>query len=160
MMAGFFCFQTFDWTDKPKAVAISLNNLGAMYMEMGDTPKAIATYEEAVRLSPQGVIGAERILGDYYMKNGNLDRAEELMRQVVTYKPESQMGWNALASLYMKRQASGDADPLLADKLAGALISAGRTADAKRVMEDARAAGTPPSAEIERRLAAAESGKR
>jgi len=160
VMAGLFCFQSFEWTDKDKAIAISLNNLGALYMEMGDTPKAISTYEEAVKLSPKGVIGAMRILGDYYMKTGNLDRAEDFMRQVVTYKPESQMGWNALASLYMKRQANGESDPLLSDKLAAALLSAGRTADARRVVENARASGTPPSAEVERRLSAAEAGRR
>jgi tetratricopeptide (TPR) repeat protein len=151
-MGGFFCFQGFDWTDRNKAVAISLNNLGALYTEMGDMPKAISTYEEAVALSPQGVVGAMRILGDWYMKQGDYARAEGYMRQVVTVKPESQMGWNALASLYEKKKAGGDSDPLLYDKWAGALLSAGRVADASRVVEEGRAAGFPPSAEIERRL--------
>ncbi len=160
LMGGFFCFQNFDWTDKPKAIAISLNNLGAIYMELGDTSKAIATYEEAVRLSPEGVVGATRLLGDYYMKNGDLDRAEQYMRQVVTIKPESQMGWAALAQLYTKRKAAGSTDPLLSDKLAGAYLSAGRVADARRVVEEARANGTPPAGDLERRLQAAEAGKR
>jgi len=160
LLGGFFSFQGFDWNDKTTAVAISLNNLGALYMEQGDTPRAIATYEEAVRMSPKGVVGAIRLLGDYYMKAGDLDRAEQYMRQVVTLKPESQMGWNALATLYTKRQAASSSDPLLSDKLAGALLSAGRSADARRVVEEGRAAGTPPSAEIEQRLAAAAAGKR
>jgi tetratricopeptide (TPR) repeat protein len=119
-MTGFFCFQSFVWTDKPKAIAISLNNLGALYMELGDVPKAIESYEEAVRLSPQGVIGATRILGDYYLKSGDYARAEQMMRQVVTFKPESQMGWNALVALYTKMQGSGASDPKLGDKLAEA----------------------------------------
>lgn len=160
LMTAFFCFQSFDWTDKPKAIAISLNNLGALYMEMGDTPKAIATYEEAVRTSPQGVVGAMRLLGDYYLKTGDLARAEQSMLQVVTHKPESQMGWNALAQLYTKKQENGDGDPLLSDKLAGALLSAGRPGDARRVVERARADGTPPAEALERRLRSAESARR
>jgi len=159
-MTAFFCFQSFDWTDKTKAVAISLNNLAAIYSDQGDMPKAIATYEEAVRLSPQGVVGAIRVLGDYYLKSGNLDRAEQYMRQVVTIKPESRMGWNALVQLYTTRQSKRDGDTLLSDKLATALLSAGRTAEARRVVDDARASGTAPSDELERRLAAAEAGKR
>lgn len=129
-MTGFFCFQSFEWTDKPKAIAISLNNLGALYMQLGDVPKAIATYEEAVELSPQGVIGAERILGDYFMKTGDYTRAEEYMRLVITYKPESQMGWNALVSLYTRMQSAGVGDPQLGEKLATAqrrLKTAGAT---------------------------------
>ena len=160
LMAGFFCFQSFDWTDKTKAVAISLNNLGALYTQLGDMPKAIATYEEAVRLSPQGVVGAIRLLGDYYLRSGDLDRAEQYMRQVVTIKPESQMGWNALVQLYTTRQSRGDGDPLLSDKLATALLSAGRVAEARRTVETARAAEKPPSDELERRLQAAEAGRR
>ena len=157
LMAGFFCFQRFEWTDRTKAIAISLNNLGALYMDMGETAKAISTYEEAVSLSPQGVIGAMRILGDYYMKQGNFGRAEELMRKVVTYKPESQMGWNALATLYAKKQAAGDE---VDEELVEALIKAGRVADARRAVESARAAGRTPSEELTRKLAAAEAGKR
>ena len=42
------------------------------------------------------------------------------MRLVVSYKPESQMGWNALVALYTKMQGSGASDPKLADKLAEA----------------------------------------
>jgi len=159
-MTAFFCFQSFDWTDKTKAVAISLNNLGALYSDLGDMPKAIETYEEAVRLSPQGVVGAIRVLGDYYLHNGDLDRAEQYMRQVVTIKPESRMGWNALVQLYTTRQSRGDGDPRLGDKLATALLSADRVPEARRAVEAARAAGTPPSAELEQRLAAAESGMR
>lgn len=160
LMAGFFCFQGFDWTNKTKAIAISLNNLGALYSELGDTPKAIATYEEAVRLSPEGVVGAMRLLGDHYLKAGDLDRAEQHMRHVVTIKPESQMGWNALAQLYTTRRARGDADPALADKLATALLSAGRVGEARRLVDIETAAGRSPDAELVRRLGAAEAKRR
>jgi len=156
LMAGFFCFQGFDWTNKTKAIAISLNNLGALYSELGDTPNAIATYEEAVRLSPEGVVGATRLLGDHYLKAGDLDRAEQYMRQVVTIKPESQMGWNALAQLYTTRRTRGETDPLLADKLATALLSAGRVGDARRLVNGEIAAGRTPDAELLRRLGTAE----
>jgi tetratricopeptide (TPR) repeat protein len=151
-----FCLQNLEWTDRTKAIAISLNNLAALYSEMGDTPKAIATYEEAVRLRPEGVVGAIRLLGDHYRRSGDLARAEQYMRQVVTLKPESRIGWNALADLYLQRLASGDTDATLRDRLAAALLSAGRSADARRVADEARAAGLPPSAEIETRL---ESGR-
>jgi hypothetical protein len=153
LMAGFFCFQRFDFTDRDKAIAISLNNLGAVYAEQGDTPKAIATYEEAVALAPAGVVGAMRILGDYYLKAGDFARAEQYMRQVITHKPESQMGWNALVALYTTMRAKGAGDSTTSDKLALALLSAGRGAEARRVVEEARAAGNPPSDEVEQRLA-------
>lgn len=159
-MMGFFCFQRFEWTDRQKAIAISLNNLGALYQELGNTPKAIETYEEAVRLRPEGVVGAMRILGDHYLRQGDLDRAEHYMRQVVEQKPESRMGWNALVQLYSTRRARGGSDPLLSDKLASALLSAGRTAEARRVVEDARAAGNPPSTDVEERLRVAEAAGR
>jgi hypothetical protein len=118
LMTGFFCFQSFDFTDRDKAIAISLNNLGALYAEQGNTPKAIETYEEAVRLSPQGVIGAMRILGDHYMRSGDFARAEHYMRQVLTYKPESQMGWNALTALYTRMLEAAPGDEAVAAKLA------------------------------------------
>jgi hypothetical protein len=153
LMAGFFCFQRFDFTDRDKAIAISLNNLGAVYAEQGNMPKAIETYEEAVALAPAGVVGAMRILGDYYLKTGDFARAEQYMRQVVTHKPESQMGWNALVALYTKMRAEGAGDSTTSDKLALALLSANRGAEARRVVEEARAAGNPPSAEVEQRLA-------
>ena len=160
LVVAFFCFQTFDWTDKTKGIAISLNNLGSLYMKLGNTAEAIAAYEEAVRLSPEGVVGAIRLLGDHYLQSGDLLRAERYMRQVVTIKPESRLGWNALVRLYTKRQSDGNGDPLLSDKLAGALLSAGRFEDARRVVEDARAAGRSPDGDLERRLQAAEARQR
>ncbi len=159
-MMGFFCFQRFEWTDRDKAIAISLNNLGALYQELGDTPKAIATYEEAVRLRPEGVIGAMRLLGDHYLRQGDYERAERFMRQVVEHKPESRMGWNALVQLYSTRRARGDADPRLTDDLASALLSAGRTDEAARVVDEARAAGKPVGDGVVGRLRAAEAGRR
>lgn len=158
-MAGFFCFQGFDWIDPPKAVAISLNNLAALYLDMGDEPKAMATYEEAVRMKPEGVVGAIRVLGDYHRRKGDLVRAEQYMRQVVTLKPDSRMGWGALADLYAQEFAAGASDPTLGDKLAGALLSAGRTSDARRAVEQASARGMRSSAQIESRLAAAQSDR-
>jgi tetratricopeptide (TPR) repeat protein len=159
-MSSFFCFQTFDWIDKPKAIAISLNNLAAIYSDLGDTPKAIETYEEAAKLSPQGVVGALRVLGDHYLQTGDLDRSEYFMREVITYKPESRMGWEALVRLYTKRKANGESDPALSGKLAEALLGAGRVADARREIDSARASGVAPPADLERRIAAAEAGRR
>jgi hypothetical protein len=118
LMTGFFCFQSFEFTHRDKAIAISLNNLGALYAEQGNTPKAIETYEEAVKLSPGGVIGAMRILGDHYMRTGDFARAEHHMRQVLTHKPESQMGWNALVALYTKMLEAAPGDEAVAAKLA------------------------------------------
>lgn len=153
-LAAFFCFQRFEWTDRDKAIAVSLNNLGAMYAGMGDMPKAIEAYEEAVRLKPEGVVAAIRVLGEYYLRAGDLDRAEQYMRQVVTLKPDSRMGWNALAELYGRRVASGDGDPTLGDRQVAALLSAGRPEDARRAAEAATQRGLPPSDEIARRLQA------
>lgn len=156
VMTGFVCFQRFEWTDRTRAIAISLNNLGALYGQLGETDKAIATYEEAVALSPQGVVGAMRLLGDHYLRTGDLDRAEKHMRQVVTIKPESRMGWNALVALYSARRSRGDSDPVLGDRLVEALLGAGRVAEARRAAQEARAAGSALSDDLDRRLQAAE----
>ncbi|MFN2376540.1 MAG: tetratricopeptide repeat protein [Candidatus Binatia bacterium] len=152
LMTAFFCFQSFEWTDKDKAIAISLNNLAALHSQLGDTPKAIATYEEAVRLRPEGVVGAIRLLGDHYLRSGDLDRAEQYMRQVVTIKPESRMGWNALVQLYGARQARGDTDAALDARMAEALLGAGRAGEARAAAARAAAAGHPVGADLERRL--------
>lgn len=154
LMTAFFCFQGFEWTDKDKAIAISLNNLAALHSQQGDMPKAIATYEEAVRLRPEGVVGAIRLLGDYYLRNGDLDRAEQYMRQVVTIKPDSRMGWNALVQLYDTRRSRGEADASLDAKSAEALLGAGRAAEARAAAARAAAAGHPVGADLERRLQA------
>jgi predicted Zn-dependent protease len=100
-----------------------------------------------------------RILGDWFLKHGDDARAERYMRQVVTYKPESQMGWNALVSLYSKEKEQGAADPALPDKLAEALVSAGRAGEARRVVDEAKAEGRTPSADVVRRIQAAEAGR-
>jgi hypothetical protein len=52
------------------------------------------------------------------------------------------------------RRARGDRDPQLDEKLAMALLSANRAAEARAVVDAGRAAGRPPSAELERRLQA------
>lgn len=149
-LGAMFCFQPLPWMDRDKAIAISLNNLGAIYMDMGDTVRAMATYEEAVRLKPEGVVGAIRILGDWRRRSGDYAGAESYMKQVVALRPDSRMGWNALASLYQERAAAGEA--VAADDLVGALLSAGRADEANAAAAAAAAEGRPVSAALRARL--------
>lgn len=152
VLAGWFCLSSHEWNDHDRAIAISLNNLAALYIEMGRQDDAIRCYEEAVALSPEGVVGAIRALGDHYLKAGDLGKAEGYMRQVVTIKPESRMGWNALVQLYTTKRARGEGGEDLTDRLAEALLGAGRADEARRVVAEARAAGHEPDAALAQRL--------
>lgn len=158
MLAGVLCFWSLDWSDKDKAIAISLNNLGAIYMQRGEPDKSIAVYEEAIALNPEGVLGAMRLLGDYYQRIGNIDRAEEHMQHVVRLRPDSRMGWNALAGLYATQFARTVGGSDLANKYAGALLSAGRFQEARVVIEQARSRGANVDEDLLLRLETAERG--
>lgn len=150
-LASSFCFQSLAWSERDKAIAISLNNLAAMYMESGDTDRGIATYEEAVRLRPDSVVGAIRLLGDWYRRQGDFARAESHMKHVVNLKPDSRMGWNALADLYLQRRAAGGQVP--AADLVAALLSAGRVEQARAEAAAAEAGGGSIDARLRDRLA-------
>ena len=90
-------------------------------------------------VKPEGVVGAIRILGDWRRRSGDYAGAESYMKQVVALKPDSRMGWNALASLYQERAAAGEA--VAADDLVGALLSAGRADEANAAAAAAAAEG-------------------
>lgn len=86
------------------SLAISYNNLGAARAEAGDRDGAIAAYERAVDLDAESVLAALRALGDLYLQRGQLDLAEQRMRQVLALRPDSPAAQQAMARLEAARR--------------------------------------------------------
>ena len=150
---GLLCFPVPEWEDPDSDLAISYNNLGSLYLSSGKTREAIEAYERAVRIRPQSVVGAMRVLGDLYSKRGEYEQAEKHMDEVVRLKPGSRRGWGALARLYeeMLTSAPYADDPEVFHKLARASLNSGRITRARQAATSAEAMGRPvPSVLIER----------
>ena len=77
--------------------------------------------------------------------------AEKYMNQVVTFKPGSRLGWNALVRLYEKMSTLKTDEPEIFYKLAKAYLNAGKIAQARQAVRNAEARGKPlPQAFIKR----------
>ncbi len=74
-------------TGKTEA-AQSLTNLASVYYHEGDTAKAVATYEEALRTRP-GHAEASRNLGVIMLGRGNIDRAFQLLSDAARADPSN-----------------------------------------------------------------------
>ena len=83
-----------------KSLAIGHNNVASQLMAQNRIPEAMASYEEAIAIAPDSVVGAMRSLGDLYVRAQRYEDAERVMRMVLERKPDSAMGRSALAHLY------------------------------------------------------------
>jgi Tfp pilus assembly protein PilF len=79
-----------------------LNKLGRTYSAMGQTEKAIETFEEAARLFPTSVIVLNN-LGVQYIKNGQNDSAIEIFEKAIKIREEPYL-FNNLALAYTKKR--------------------------------------------------------
>jgi len=77
-----------------------LNKLGRTYSAMGQTDKAIETFEEAVKLFPSSVVLLNN-LGVQYMKNDQIDSAIEVFEKAIKRREQAYL-FNNLASAYAK----------------------------------------------------------
>jgi tetratricopeptide (TPR) repeat protein len=79
-----------------------LANLASIYYHEGDTAKAVATYEEALRIQP-GHGEASRNLGIMMLGRGNTDRAFELLSDAARAEPSNPSTHVYLGRLYQRQ---------------------------------------------------------
>jgi len=80
-----------------------LYNLGWMYEQLGDIPKAIALYEHAIQTSPL-TFEAMNNLALIYEQNGQADRAIELLDRAIRVDPELEVGYVNMANHYVRQR--------------------------------------------------------
>ena len=76
----------------------AINNLGVLYIQQGKTNDAVAAFEYGISVAPQD----EMIylnLGRIYAQQGQLDRARQLMQQLLERRPDSVTAKRALQEL-------------------------------------------------------------
>ncbi len=118
------------------SLAVAYNNVAGQLVASGDIPGAIDAYAQAVRLDPEGVLGAARNLGELYRQRGDYTHAEEVMLVVVGYRPNRALVHAALVRLYERMLADPrtSADPTVRTRLIAAYRAAGRDDDAARLV--------------------------
>ena len=78
--------------------ADAINNLGVLYIQQGKQNDAIAAFEYGIGVAPQDEI-LYMNLGRIYAQQGKLDRARQLMQQLLEHKPDSATAKRALQEL-------------------------------------------------------------
>jgi putative PEP-CTERM system TPR-repeat lipoprotein len=125
----------------PDARAEALVRRGHAHLELRDREKALQTFNEAEALNPSGVspkIG----LAVLHLRDGAIDRAEELATKAISLAPNDPEAWNAKASVSHAKgaldQAVGEYAQLIAldpNHLEGRLAHAGLLLDLNRLDE-------------------------
>ncbi len=87
--------------------AQSLVNLGSLYYHEGDTAKAVAAFEEALRTRP-GHAEASRNLGIIMLSRGNTERAFQLLADAARAEPSNPTTHVFLGRIYERR---GELEP-------------------------------------------------
>jgi len=88
--------------------AQSLANLASVYYHEGDTARAVATYEEALRTRP-GHAEASRNLGIIMLDRGNIDRAFQLLSDATRADPSNPSTHVHLGRIYERQGQLGTA---------------------------------------------------
>ncbi len=78
--------------------ADAINNLGVLYIQQGKPNDAIAAFEYGINAAPQDEMCYIN-LGRIYTQQGKLDRARQLMQQLLEHKPDSATAKRALQEL-------------------------------------------------------------
>jgi Tfp pilus assembly protein PilF len=76
----------------------AINNLGVLFTLQGQITDAIAAFQYGIRVAPNEDI-LYLNLGRAYIKAGKVDRARELMQQLLDRKPDSELAKKALHDL-------------------------------------------------------------
>jgi Flp pilus assembly protein TadD len=125
------------------------NNLGAVYLGLGDEPRAGEEFREALRLQP-GHAGALSNLGVLAQRRGDLAEARRLYQEALATRPDQAEVWNNLGTIH---EAEGDlaqaardygkaiqlhpAAPRFLANLAGVLAAQGKREEAANLFEQA-----------------------
>ncbi|HEU5394027.1 MAG TPA: tetratricopeptide repeat protein, partial [Candidatus Methylomirabilis sp.] len=129
--------------------ALAHNNLGSVYLGLGEEARAEGEFQEALRLHP-GHPGALNNLGLLAQRRGDPAAARRLYREALAARPNQADVWNNLGTLY---EADGDvarataaygeavrldpATPRFLANLAGVLAVQGRRDEAAGLLEQA-----------------------
>jgi tetratricopeptide (TPR) repeat protein len=113
-LAGLAAWQTGIWANmqafyeglvrRNPGSAFAHNNLGSVYLGIGEDARAEAELREALRLDP-GHAGALNNLGLVAQRRGDLAAARRLYQQAIAARPTQADAWNNLGTLH---QAEGD----------------------------------------------------
>jgi tetratricopeptide (TPR) repeat protein len=89
--------------------ALLHNNLGVLYYETGEKDKALASYEQAVRLAPTEP-NYQKNLADFYMiEQGRAEDAMKLYLEVLAQNPKDVDALNATGMICTALGKNGDA---------------------------------------------------
>jgi len=81
----------------------NLYNLGWMFEQVGDIPRAIEMYERAIQASPLS-FEAMNNLSLIYEQNGQTERAIELLGRAISVDPELEVGYFNMANHYVRQR--------------------------------------------------------
>ena len=88
--------------------AATLNNLGTVHLDRGETERAIARWEEAVAASP-AQFEARYNLASQYLDQGKVDAAIPLLEGAASLAPNHELLHTRLARAYMEKGRGEDA---------------------------------------------------
>src|ERR1700730_17605619 len=96
---------------KGAELASAFSNRGVAYKRKGDLDRAIADYDEAIKINPKnGIAFINRGLG--YLKKGDLDRTIADLSDIIRLYPKFAMGYGNRGEAYLRK---GELDRALAD---------------------------------------------
>ena len=127
-----------------EGVAIGYHNLGSMLSQQGDVSGAQQAYERAVATDADAVPASMAALGEIYLQEGQYERAEQSLLQMIEKSRHGGAARPTLVRVYeaMRRDPRYGDSAALRDKLAAAYRAVGRNADADRLRENAGEAAT------------------
>jgi tetratricopeptide (TPR) repeat protein len=102
-LAEYIAVQDFN-ADRPE----SYNNLGTLYMDLQDWPRAHAALEQAIQLDPTWALSSLN-LADAYRAQGREKEAEALIRKVIGQHPRDAVARHALGLSLLRQQRGGHA---------------------------------------------------
>ena len=97
--------------ETPHDRAVALKNRGDAYADKGDLDRAIADYNEAIRLDPKYAVALKN-RGNMYDDKGDLDRAIADYNEAIRLDPQYAVAFNDRGNVYA---AKGDLDRAIAD---------------------------------------------
>ena len=82
------------------SLAIGWHNIGAGFADRGKRDEARDAFARAAAIDANAVPASLRMLATYYREDGDYQRAEETLRQLIAVRPDSRSARSALDSLY------------------------------------------------------------
>jgi tetratricopeptide (TPR) repeat protein len=113
--------ESIDWFRKASVVfdryAVPYHNLATSFMALGDVPSAVKSLEQEISLEPGNYFSRLR-LADLYEQQGESEKEEECLKQLLTRNPENIQALHKLITHYEEQQPRVDIE-LLRKRLIG-----------------------------------------